>query len=158
MAGFLGEAGAFVKHYATPAERFHPLPPGIDRDRAVAPAGSDDAAYRRELGLGEAGRVLLFVGSGFVKKGLDRALTALAALPEPLASSMLARRLGRSAIAGAAGREGRRTLSKSASGSAMASEMALKRSSRSTASPTSCRPETLFPVRTPAASRRSMRP
>tara|TARA_A100001037_G_scaffold48109_1_gene39959 strand:+ start:30754 stop:31905 length:1152 start_codon:yes stop_codon:yes gene_type:complete len=77
----------FVKHYATPAERFHPLPPGIDRDRAVAPAGSDDAAYRRELGLGEGGRVLLFVGSGFVKKGLDRALTALAALPEPLASS-----------------------------------------------------------------------
>ena len=58
--------------HGTPSHRFHPLPPGLERDRAEA---DDDAAsaVRRELGVGADELLLLFVGSGFVKKGLDRA-------------------------------------------------------------------------------------
>ncbi len=72
----------FRRYYQTPPERFHALPPGIERDRT---APSDKSAIRRRvrasLGVGEAECLLLFVGSGFVKKGLDRLLKALKALP-----------------------------------------------------------------------------
>ena len=77
----------FRKHYGTSAQRFHPLPPGIDRDR-IAPADRHErgARVRAELGIAEPELLLLFVGSGFVKKGLDRALLALHALPGELKS------------------------------------------------------------------------
>lgn len=72
----------FRRYYQTPAERFHPLPPGIERDR-TAPA--DKAAIRRrmraQLGVGDGECLLVFVGSGFIKKGLDRLLKGLKALP-----------------------------------------------------------------------------
>ena len=72
----------FQRHYGTPPERFHSLPPGIERDRA-APA--DKRAIRRrmraDLGVGDGECLLLFIGSGFIKKGLDRLLKALKALP-----------------------------------------------------------------------------
>ncbi|MCZ6618387.1 MAG: glycosyltransferase family 4 protein [Gammaproteobacteria bacterium] len=75
----------FRKHYRTPPERFHPLPPGIDRDRA-APANKNEirAELRQEFGITENELLLLFVGSGFIKKGLDRVLFALHGLPGPL--------------------------------------------------------------------------
>lgn len=66
--------------YGTPAHRFHALPPGIERDRAV-PGAALRATTRAALGIGEHDRVLLFLGSGFVKKGLDRVLRGMAALP-----------------------------------------------------------------------------
>jgi len=79
------EAPRYRHHYRTPAERFHALPPGIEADR-IAPA--DTTAVRRELraefGLAADQLVLLSVGSGFIKKGLDRTLLALAALPKDL--------------------------------------------------------------------------
>lgn len=75
----------FRKHYGTPPQRFHPLPPGIDPDRRAPP---DKAAVRRsfrsEFGIGENEHLLLFLGSGFIKKGLDRALLAFHALPPAL--------------------------------------------------------------------------
>lgn len=72
-------------YYQTPPERLHPLPPGIERDR-IAPDNVDDirSALRAEFGLPADTLVVLFIGSGFIKKGLDRALGALAALPEAL--------------------------------------------------------------------------
>jgi UDP-glucose:(heptosyl)LPS alpha-1,3-glucosyltransferase len=72
----------FRRHYGTPAERFHPLPPGIDRDRR-APADPDSvrAGLRAEAGVGVGEQIVLFLGSGFTKKGLDRALRAFRALP-----------------------------------------------------------------------------
>jgi UDP-glucose:(heptosyl)LPS alpha-1,3-glucosyltransferase len=75
----------FRKHYQTPVERFHPLPPGIDPDR-IAPANTTQVrrVLRTEFGLPEDDNLLLFVGSGFIKKGLDRALIALKALPAAL--------------------------------------------------------------------------
>jgi len=81
------EKSKFVRHYDTESERLVMLPPGISRDRR-APA--DAAAIRRQLRLewsiGDDDNVLLFVGSGFINKGLDRVITGLAALPPALAA------------------------------------------------------------------------
>lgn len=75
----------FVKHYGTPAERFHLLPPGISADRrAPANAGEIRADFRREFALADDDLLLVQIGSGFKTKGLDRSLKALAALPGAL--------------------------------------------------------------------------
>lgn len=75
----------FVKHYATPQQRFHLLPPGISQDRrAPANAAEVRAQFRQEFGLGEQDRLLVQIGSGFKTKGVDRSLKALAALPTAL--------------------------------------------------------------------------
>ena len=78
----------FMRYYHTPEERFHLLPPGISSDRrAPANAAEIRAGFRREFGLDQAGGadlLLLQIGSGFKTKGLDRTLTALAALPAAL--------------------------------------------------------------------------
>ncbi|UCJ19062.1 glycosyltransferase family 4 protein [Pseudomonas sp. MM211] len=75
----------FVKHYATPAERFHLLPPGISQDRrAPANAAEIRAEFRREFKLADDDLLLVQIGSGFKTKGLDRSLKALAALPPEL--------------------------------------------------------------------------
>lgn len=77
------EIAVYQRYYATPPERFHLLPPGISRDRVrPADAGAQRAAFRAEHGLGEGEQLLLLVGSGFRTKGLDRAIHALAALPD----------------------------------------------------------------------------
>lgn len=73
---------AYRRYYQTPAERFHPLPPGIERSRtAPADRSAIRGRMRASLGVGEAECLLLFVGSGFIKKGLDRLLKGLKALP-----------------------------------------------------------------------------
>jgi UDP-glucose:(heptosyl)LPS alpha-1,3-glucosyltransferase len=75
----------FVKHYGTPAERFHLLPPGISRDRrAPTNAAEIRADFRTEFGLAENDHLLVQIGSGFKTKGLDRSLAAFAALPDEL--------------------------------------------------------------------------
>jgi UDP-glucose:(heptosyl)LPS alpha-1,3-glucosyltransferase len=79
------EKTKFQRFYGTPEERFHLLPPGISPDR-IAPVNSAEirAAVRRELGMPAEDKLVLMVGSAFRTKGLDRALRALAALPEEL--------------------------------------------------------------------------
>lgn len=73
------EKAKFVQHYHTPESRMHMLPPGIGRDRCVGDDGpARRKAIREELGIESGEHVLLFVGSGFIKKGLDRAIRALA--------------------------------------------------------------------------------
>lgn len=82
----------FERHHGTPAERFHGLPPGIDRSRRAPPdaeAAAIRAAFRVEFGLAPDQPLLLLVGSGFRTKGLDRVLRGLAALPPTLASTRL---------------------------------------------------------------------
>ena len=91
---------AFRRYHETPHERFHMLPPALQepsagacggaapgrRKHVVAPGEADGRAWlTREFGLGEAAIALLFVGSGFRTKGLDRLLKAVAALPAGLA-------------------------------------------------------------------------
>lgn len=69
----------FDQHYHTPSNRMHMLPPGISPDRRAPPDASRRRAEKRaELELSEDDHALLFVGSGFIKKGLDRAIQALA--------------------------------------------------------------------------------
>jgi len=78
---------SFERHYGTPPERFHLLPPGISTDRrAPADAPAIRAAFRAEFSLSDETLLLLLIGSGFKTKGLDRCLKALAALPEALRS------------------------------------------------------------------------
>ena len=75
------EKSKFIQYYHTPEARMHMLPPGISRDRrAPADANERRATMRKALGRDESDYLLLFVGSGFIKKGLDRAIRAVAAL------------------------------------------------------------------------------
>ena len=75
----------FVRHYGTPAERFHLLPPGIAADRR-APANAEEIrkAFRQEFGLDDTSLLVVQIGSGFKTKGLDRSLRAVASLPKAL--------------------------------------------------------------------------
>lgn len=75
----------FVRYYQTPENRFHLLPPGIEKNR-IAPENSAELREktRAELGIKSNEFLLLMVGSGFKTKGLDRGLLALAALPEDI--------------------------------------------------------------------------
>lgn len=75
----------FERYYGTAPERIHLLSPGIAPDR-IAPANRVDirADFRREMKLGENEILLLMIGSGFITKGLDRALIAMSALPQSL--------------------------------------------------------------------------
>ncbi len=78
------EVEHFKAAYGTPAHRFHMLPPGVERDRVAFDDAATEAcakALRAELRVGDGELLLLFVGSGFVKKGLDRVLRGVAALP-----------------------------------------------------------------------------
>jgi len=77
----------FKRYYRTPDERLHPLPPGIDPSRIAPPdAQAIGADLRREFNVPVDEKLLLFVGSGFKKKGLDRVLRALANLPAEVAN------------------------------------------------------------------------
>ncbi|MEH6589285.1 MAG: glycosyltransferase family 4 protein [Halioglobus sp.] len=72
------EKTKFQHYYHTPESRQHLLPPGISVDRRAG----EDAEVRRQacraqLELKDNDFVLLFVGSGFIKKGLSRAIMAL---------------------------------------------------------------------------------
>ncbi|NMG37194.1 glycosyltransferase [Azoarcus sp. TTM-91] len=79
----------FAKYYGTPARRFHLLPPGIAADRRAPPNAAELRAQARErfgseFGLAADDFLLVQIGSDFPRKGLDRSIAALAALPEAL--------------------------------------------------------------------------
>ena len=75
------EKAKFKKYYGTSEQRLHMLPPGISPDRRAPVDAPLRRANKREyLGCGEGEHLLLFVGSGFIKKGLGRAIRALAGL------------------------------------------------------------------------------
>ncbi len=77
------EKTVFQRWYRTPETRFHLLPPNIPSE---AFAGIDRNTARQqvlaEFALPQQAKLLLMVGSAFVRKGLDRAIAGLAALPE----------------------------------------------------------------------------
>lgn len=83
------ELALYQQYYQTPELRCHRLPPGIERDRVASLRTPAEQAQlglvtRASLGLAAGERLLSFIGSGFRKKGLDRALQAFAALPPAL--------------------------------------------------------------------------
>jgi len=79
------EMEKFIRYYGTEEERFHLLPPGINRERLVsADPIQDREQIRQEFHISEDELLLLAVGSRFRTKGIDRVIQALAALPYPL--------------------------------------------------------------------------
>lgn len=76
---------SYQHHYQTPRERMHLLAPGIRRDCIMPP---DYALRRRQLrqqhALTDTTCQILFVGSDYKRKGLDRALRGMATLPDAL--------------------------------------------------------------------------
>ena len=79
------EIPRYEKFYGTERDRFHVLPPGIVRC-VFTPEQKQltRERLRREHGWRPDDRILLLVGSGFRVKGLDRAMTSLAELPDDL--------------------------------------------------------------------------
>ncbi len=93
------EQRKFIDCYGTPEERLHLLPPGISRDRfRPANAVAIRSEVRAELGLCEEHIMLLMVGSAFDTKGVDRAIRAVANLPEGLRSQVRMFVIGRGKV------------------------------------------------------------
>lgn len=79
------EKKKFLTVYDTPTERFHKIPPGVERvDLDFSSLNAIRAEKREELGVTEDTKLILFVGSGFKIKGLDRAIRAVSSLPMEL--------------------------------------------------------------------------
>lgn len=75
----------FQQHYATPDQRLPLLPPGIALDRRRPDNWQQlRTQCRSELDLTNDHWLLLMIGTGFKTKGVDRAIIALAKLPENL--------------------------------------------------------------------------
>jgi len=73
----------FKQYYGTQESRMHLLPPGISIDRKrPSNAKKIREQFRLKYGVESHERLLLLLGSGFITKGVDRALLALRALPE----------------------------------------------------------------------------
>lgn len=73
----------YLAFYATAEARTRLLPPILDRAHRIGALDPDRrAALRGSLGAHDGDTFLLMVGSGFHTKGVDRALRALAALPD----------------------------------------------------------------------------
>jgi len=82
------ERSIYQRWYHTPDARFHVLLPNIPLDDFSGIDRSEARdAVRAEFGLPDSATVILMVGSAFVRKGLDRAIRAVAALPRSLRTS-----------------------------------------------------------------------
>ena len=80
------ESETIQRVYRTASERIHLLPPGIDRDRFVANflLGEKQNRFRKEFSIQDDDLMILTVGSSFRTKGIDRAIHAIASLPQEL--------------------------------------------------------------------------
>lgn len=75
----------FKQHYDTPDERLIMLRPGIDEDRRQPDNWHGIRyAFREKFSIKDDEKILLMVGTGFITKGVDRAIRGLASLPEKL--------------------------------------------------------------------------
>lgn len=72
----------YRNHYGTDLSRFHFLSPGISKDRIFR---GDNCLIRnkirKEFSIKSDSNILLMVGSGYKRKGVDRSILALASLP-----------------------------------------------------------------------------
>ena len=73
----------YIKHYATQEVKFHLMPPGISTERK-RPLNAEQISKetKTSLGISESKKILIQVGSGFITKGVDRSIVALASLHE----------------------------------------------------------------------------
>lgn len=83
------QRGQFEQHYPHSVQRFHDIPPGISRDRQ-RPENAEDirSRFRHQFNIAEHELAIVQIGSGFVVKGVDRSLRALASLPACLRGSI----------------------------------------------------------------------
>lgn len=78
------EMSVYQQHYGTPGSRFVLMPPTLDIARQLTgDYQTIRAKKRQELKL-KGEKLLLFIGSGFKTKGLDRAILAMSSLPSAL--------------------------------------------------------------------------
>ncbi|MBT7444741.1 MAG: glycosyltransferase family 4 protein [Methylococcales bacterium] len=79
------EMGYFIKHYNTPEQQFHVLPPGINKNR-IRPDNAKQIRedFREAFKFSDNDLVCLMIGSDFKRKGVDRTLRAIASLPDEL--------------------------------------------------------------------------
>ena len=81
----LREKALIQRWYHTPESRFYLLPPSIPLSRFThIDALTARQQLRQEFSLPSDAQVMLLAGSAFLRKGLDRAIRGLAALPERL--------------------------------------------------------------------------
>jgi len=89
LAVSLTEKENFQKWYGTQSERFYYIPPFLSPERFVLQDKQAMRAHlRKAFGFAENDFVYLLTGSGFAMKGLDRAILAVAALPESLRANV----------------------------------------------------------------------
>ncbi|MGE4660603.1 MAG: lipopolysaccharide core heptose(I) kinase RfaP [Arenicellales bacterium] len=75
----------YQEHYFTPNERFHLLPPTLDtRFSPITDRAGAREKLRQELDIPVKDLLLMFIGSGFATKGLDRVIDALGSLSQDL--------------------------------------------------------------------------
>lgn len=76
------EEEKYARHCGTEKERFHRLPPGIDRKRLGEPSSDREARARarQSIGLLDRDFAFLLIGAQFRTKGVDRAIETLAAI------------------------------------------------------------------------------
>lgn len=84
------EQEKFINNYGTSGDRFHLLPPGIDKARFSSELDNQQARkiLRNEFSIGQQAFLILQVGSAFRTKGVDRSIAAVAALPKALKDSV----------------------------------------------------------------------
>ena len=79
------EKQSFQQFYQTPDEHFYLLPPSIPLEKFAGKNRKQCRQYARaQFNLPENANIILTVGSAFVRKGVDRTIEALAALPRAL--------------------------------------------------------------------------
>lgn len=85
LAVSLSEKPHFQKWYDTQDARFHFIPPFLSPSRFVLEDKKQMRQHLRQtFGFNQDDFVFLLTGSGFAMKGLDRAIIALAAMPQTL--------------------------------------------------------------------------
>lgn len=79
------EKSNFIQYYGTAEERFYSLPPGVATDRILSANKNKIRQHlRQNYCLTDENKLILMIGSDFKRKGVDRALIALSALPQTL--------------------------------------------------------------------------
>ena len=77
----------YQNNYATNEDRFVILPPALDKNNVITDDTENVRKQKRNaLNIGDDENLILFVGSGFKTKGLDRAIKAFSELPQDLKS------------------------------------------------------------------------
>ncbi len=74
----------FLHYYPQIVEKSILLPPYLDKAFANMPSNRSPIDFMQKFNIGGEEKVLLFIASRYKTKGLDRAIHALAALPEKL--------------------------------------------------------------------------